>query len=56
MWTAWGAMTGVWSCDEEAVDRGISLIDTDLMQETARYHDVDCKIMMEILSYLRENH
>jgi len=43
-------MTGPWWCDDEAADRGGSLLDTDLMQEIVRYNEVDCKVMMEILA------
>jgi predicted RecB family nuclease len=51
-----GAMTGAWWCDEEASNRGVPLMDTDLMQEIARYNEVDCKVMMEIVRYLRQSH
>ena len=51
-----GAMTGAWWCDDEAGNRGISLITTDLMQEIADYNEVDCKVTMEILRFLRLNH
>ena len=51
-----GAMTGAWWCDEEAGNRGVSMIDTDLMQEIARYNEVDCKVMMEIVRSLRMCH
>ena len=27
-----------------------------LMDEIARYNEVDCKVMMEIVRYLRANH
>ena len=51
-----GAMTGAWWCDEEADNRGVSLMDTDLMQEISGYNEVDCKVMMEIVRYLRMYH
>ena len=51
-----GAMTGAWWCDEEAGNRGVSMLDIDLMQEIARYNEVDCKVMMEIVRYLRRDH
>ena len=51
-----GAMTGAWWCDEEADNRGVPMLDIDLMQEIARYNEVDCKVMMELVSYLRNNH
>ena len=51
-----GAMTGAWWCDEEGGNRGVRLTDTDLMQEVARYNEVDCRVMMEIVRYLRMHH
>ncbi len=51
-----GAMTGAWWCDEEAKEKGVKLIETELMREVRRYNEVDCKVMMEIVSYLREHH
>ena len=27
-----------------------------IMEEIARYNEVDCKVMMEIIQYLRTNH
>ena len=51
-----GAMVGAWSCAEEAGRRGCKLADTELMGEVARYNEVDCKVMMEIVRYLRAEH
>ena len=51
-----GAMVGAWRCDEEAAQRGIRLRDVPLMVEIAAYNEVDCKVMMEILEYLRTHH
>ena len=51
-----GAMTGAWWCDDEAQKRGTKLITTDLMQEITAYNEVDCKVMMEIVHYLRKDH
>lgn len=51
-----GAMVGAWHCDREAADKGIRLADTELMQEIERYNEVDCRVMQEILDYLRGNH
>ena len=39
--------------DEGRADR---LMDLDLMKEIRDYNEVDCKAMMEIVRYLRENH
>ena len=51
-----GAMTGAWWCDDEAARRGCTLSGVDLMREIVRYNEVDCKVMMEIVDYLRKNH
>ena len=51
-----GAMTGAWWCDEEASRAGLTLMDIELMREIAAYNEVDCKVMQEILAYLRDNH
>ena len=51
-----GAMAGAWHCAKEAAGRGCTLSDTELMDEIARYNEVDCKVMMEIVRYLRANH
>ena len=62
--TAWGAgptdglgaMVGAWSSAKEASERGCTLPETELMQEIERYNEVDCKVMMEIVRYLRAHH
>ena len=51
-----GAMVGAWRCDAEAREKGISMVELPLMQEIAAYNEVDCRVMMEIISYLRGNH
>ena len=51
-----GAMVGAWRCDEEAEKRGVSMTELPLMHEIVRYNEVDCKVMMEIVRYLRTNH
>ncbi|MDE3075612.1 MAG: hypothetical protein KGJ86_09290, partial [Chloroflexota bacterium] len=51
-----GAMVGAWSCAEEAGAKGCRLIDTQLMREIGLYNEVDCKVMQEIVQYLREKH
>ena len=52
-----GAMVGAWWCQRQ-VDRGKAerLIDVDLMKEILDYNTVDCRAMMEIVRYLRDNH
>ena len=52
-----GAMVGAWWCQHEvAQERAGRLLDIDLMKEIRAYNEVDCKAMMEIVRYLRENH
>ncbi len=51
-----GAMVGAWRCAEQAQERSIPLIQLPLMQEIAEYNEIDCKVMMEIIRYLRTNH
>jgi hypothetical protein len=51
-----GAMVGAWSCDEEARETGCTLMDLPLMQSIGQYNEVDCKVMQELVSYLRANH
>ena len=52
-----GAMVGAWSCQHQ-IDTGTAerLDDLDLMQEIRAYNEIDCKAMMAIICYLRENH
>ncbi len=50
-----GAMVGAWRCDAEAGQKGIRLADTELMEEIREYNEVDCRVMQEILCYLRAN-
>ena len=51
-----GAMVGAWRCDEEARGKGVPMNELPLMVEITRYNEVDCKVMMEIVRYLRKNH
>ena len=51
-----GAMVGVWRCEEEAQKRGMPMTELPLMHEIVRYNEVDCKVMMEIVRYLRTYH
>lgn len=51
-----GAMVGAWSCDEEARRLEVPMSDLRLIAEIAHYNEVDCKVMMEIVQYLRAKH
>lgn len=50
-----GAMVGAWWCHREAKTRGVSLSDLDLMNEIASYNEVDCLVMADVLSFLRQH-
>ena len=49
-----GAMVGAWWCEQAR--EGKTLRDLDLMSEIVRYNEVDCRVMMEVVRYLREHH
>ena len=52
-----GAMVGAWWCQHEVdAGRAEDLAELKLMQEIRAYNEIDCKAMMEIVSYLRQNH
>ncbi|OLD10560.1 MAG: hypothetical protein AUJ06_01880 [Chloroflexi bacterium 13_1_40CM_3_70_6] len=48
-----GAMAGAWAAAADARARGGSLRESPVMREVARYNEVDCRVMAEILDYLR---
>ncbi len=50
-----GAMIGAWWCDAEAERTGVTLPQIEMMAETGRYNEVDCRSMAEVLGWLREN-
>jgi hypothetical protein len=51
-----GAMVAAWSAAKEAREGGAPLCDIELMREVGRYNEVDCRVMSEIISYLRAKH
>ena len=51
-----GAMVAAWKCDKEAREQCVPMSQMSLMSEVAHYNEVDCKVMMEIVRYLRTNH
>ncbi|HEV8671829.1 MAG TPA: hypothetical protein VGS01_13970 [Candidatus Limnocylindria bacterium] len=48
-----GAMAGAWNAAVEAKRKGVALGETEVMGEIARYNEVDCRVMAELLDYLR---
>jgi hypothetical protein len=60
-----GAMVGSWWCYEQAAISGGSVFDVPLpepnearklMKEVVDYNEVDCKVMMQCIDYLRNHH
>lgn len=51
-----GAMVAAWSAAKESADQGIRLTDHPLMREVEAYNEVDCRVMLEIIEYLRQSH
>lgn len=50
-----GALAGAFAADAEAAARGCRLDQVDLIGEIARYNEVDCRTMAEIVRWLREH-
>ena len=50
-----GTMVAAWCCADEATVLGCSSADIDLMAEVSAYNEVDCRVMMEAVRYLRGN-
>ena len=48
-----GAMIGAWWCDAEAANRGVSLEELELYRQIKAYNEVDCRVMAEVLHFLR---
>jgi hypothetical protein len=51
-----GAMVGAWFAAKEALESKIPMNLVPLMKEIAEYNEVDCRVMFEIIEYLRKNH
>jgi hypothetical protein len=50
-----GAMIATWSAAREAAARAVPLSQHELMVDVARYNEVDCRVMAEVLAWLRAN-
>ena len=50
------AMVGAWRAAGEASERGVPFAETELIRQIGIYNEVDCRVMMEILRYLRQRH
>ena len=51
-----GAMAGAWWCDQQAENDGKGLTEYELMDDIRDYNEIDCRAMLEIISYLRIKH
>ncbi|MEO8681288.1 MAG: hypothetical protein ABI665_19720 [Vicinamibacterales bacterium] len=48
-----GAMVGAWWCHREALRQGTTMPAIGLMKEIDSYNEIDCKVMAEVLAFLR---
>ena len=48
-----GAMVGAWSAWTEVKSSGTSLRQSPMMREIERYNEVDCRVMYEVIDFLR---
>lgn len=51
-----GAMLGAFRASKEARARGIHFKNMPLIRDIAKYNEVDCKVVGEIMEYLRSEH
>ncbi len=51
-----GAMVGAWHCDNLTKNASQEMLSIDYMKGIEMYNKVDCKVMWELINYLRENH
>jgi hypothetical protein len=51
-----GAMAGAWAAAGLAAKDGGELAAVELMHEVARYNEIDCRVMAEVLDHLRREH
>ncbi len=49
-----GAMVAAWWCADAARMQAVCLSNVGLMAEVSAYNEVDCRVMMEAVGYLRE--
>ncbi|MDA0353218.1 MAG: hypothetical protein O3A10_13530 [Chloroflexi bacterium] len=51
-----GAMVGAWWAQRNAIELGIPLSEDALVLDIAKYNEVDCKVMWEVIDHLRREH
>lgn len=49
------AMVKAVECSNDAQNRGIPMTELPIMKKITQYNEVDCKVLLEILSFLRHN-
>lgn len=49
------AMVGAWRCHRQALEQGVPMRSLEMMKGIEKYNEVDCKVMQEIIFYLRRN-
>lgn len=50
------AAVGAWWSNQEAQRLGVPIAEIDLMRQIAAYNEADCRVMMEVVGYLRGHH
>jgi len=48
-----GAMVAIWSAADDARARGCSITESEVIERVKQYNEIDCKVMMEVIQYLR---
>lgn len=51
-----GAMVGAWAAYRESSGGEPAVADHEVMRSISRYNEVDCRVMMEAIQYLRRRH
>jgi hypothetical protein len=51
-----GAMVGAWQAYREAAETCLPVAEHELMHSIRRYNEVDCRVMVEVVGYLRQRH
>lgn len=51
-----GASLGAFRVSKDCLDNSISIKNTNIIKNIIKYNEVDCKVLEEIINYLRNNH
>jgi hypothetical protein len=49
----WGRWRGEWWSYEEAGRSGVAVEEIDLMREILRYNEGDCRVLLELVRFLK---